>query len=457
MASRTATLRSLLSATGMLRLARCRFAQIPDPRRSASVRFSLGDTLMAALAMFQFKSPSLLHFDQLIHGDERTTVTGNLKRLFRLGAPPPSDTQMRTILDRVSPDALRGAFRAVHSAIQRGRMLEDFKVLGDRVLVSIDGTALFGSTTVHCKHCGVVKHSNGATRYYHQLLAAVVCSPAHKTVLPIDFEPIIKSDGDAKDCCEANAAARLIPSLHRQYPKLSKRFIVNEDALSANGPHVKLLAEHGMDFIIVAKPGAMTSLFRDFDARQAAPGSDVVEFEQTDDTGTIRGVRFANALSINDSHPDTVVNLLEFWEVTHPGSEKEKTTNWSWITSLEITSDNALEIAACGRARWHIENQTFNTLKNQGYHFEHNYGHGKRYLSSTLAGLMLLSFLIDQVQEHACPLFRAARKRKRIKTSLWAAMLTYLHEVEIPDWATLWSTIGGLGPKLTIRLAPDTG
>ena len=96
-------------------------------------------------------------------------------------------------------------------------------------------------------------------------------------------------------------------------------------------------------------------------------------------------------------------------------------------------------------------------MKNQGYHLEHNYGHGRRYLSSTLAGLMLLSFLIDQVQEHACPLFKAARKRKLRKTSLWAAMLTYLHEVEIPDWGTLWSTIGGLGPKLTIQMAPDTG
>ena len=31
-----------------------------------------------------------------------------------------------------------------------------------------------------------------------------------------------------------------------------------------------------------------------------------------------------------------------------------------------------------GRARWKIENETFNTLKNQGYHFEHNYGHGKK-------------------------------------------------------------------------------
>ena len=51
------------------------------------------------------------------------------------------------------------------------------------------------------------------------------------------------------------------------------------------------------------------------------------------------------------------------------------------------------------RTRWRVENEAFNTLKNQGYEFERNYGHGKQFLSSTLAGLMMLAFLVDQIQE----------------------------------------------------------
>ena len=63
-----------------------------------------------------------------------------------------------------------------------------------------------------------------------------------------------------------------------------------------------------------------------------------------------------------------------------------------------------------GRARWKIENETFNTLKNQGYHFEHNYGHGKKNLPVVLAMVMLLAFfLVDQAQQRCCPLFQAAR------------------------------------------------
>ena len=60
------------------------------------------------------------------------------------------------------------------------------------------------------------------------------------------------------------------------------------------------------------------------------------------------------------------------------------------------------------RARWKIENETFNTLKNQGYHFEHNFGHGHQHLSTVLMHLMMLAFLIDQIQQRCCRLFQAA-------------------------------------------------
>ena len=63
-----------------------------------------------------------------------------------------------------------------------------------------------------------------------------------------------------------------------------------------------------------------------------------------------------------------------------------------------------------GRTRWHIENDTFNTLKNQGYQFDHNFGHGKQNLSVVLAFLMFTAFLIDQIQEFACKHFQAALK-----------------------------------------------
>ena len=94
-----------------------------------------------------------------------------------------------------------------------------------------------------------------------------------------------------------------------------------------------------------------------------------------------------------------------------------------------------------GRARWKIENETFNTLKNQGYALEHNYGHGQKSLATVLMQLMLLAFLVDQAQEHGCAWFQAARRRFRSRTSLWEGMRALFCYCPVGSWEILWRTI----------------
>jgi hypothetical protein len=107
-----------------------------------------------------------------------------------------------------------------------------------------------------------------------------------------------------------------------------------------------------------------------------------------------------------------------------------------------------------GRARWKIENETFNTLKNQGYHLEHNYGHGQQHLATVFAYLTLLAFLIDQVQELGCRLFQAARGRFRTRRALWERLRNLFTSYYIADWATLWEAIRS-GHQAQL-LVPDT-
>ena len=97
MASPLETLRKNLSAGGLCNIIRGQFEKITDTRRQTSIDYSLNDTLMAALAMFQFKCPSLLQFDKVARAEEDQTVIGNLQRLYKL-AGVPCDSQMRTIL-----------------------------------------------------------------------------------------------------------------------------------------------------------------------------------------------------------------------------------------------------------------------------------------------------------------------------------------------------------------------
>lgn len=77
------------------------------------------------------------------------------------------------------------------------------------------------------------------------------------------------------------------------------------------------------------------------------------------------------------------------------------------------------DVVRAGCSRWKVENETFNTLKNLGYNLEHNYGHGKKHISTVFATLMMLAVLIDQIQEACYQYFQAARARLQSRTALW--------------------------------------
>ena len=93
------------------------------------------------------------------------------------------------------------------------------------------------------------------------------------------------------------------------------------------------------------------------------------------------------------------------------------------------------------RARWRIENETFNTLKNQGYHFEHNFGHGYQHLSVVFATLMMLAFLVDQVQQLCCPLFQAAWAKWGSKRLLWEKMRAYFYAYALESMRHLFEAL----------------
>ena len=91
-------------------------------------------------------------------------------------------------------------------------------------------------------------------------------------------------------------------------------------------------------------------------------------------------------------------------------------------------------IMRAGRAHWKVENETFNTLKNQGYPFEHNFGHGKKNLATVFANLMMLAFLIDQAQAIDCQLFQKAQKAAERPGYFWHKVRSRFDEWLLPDW-----------------------
>ena len=416
-------IRKHLSASGLYKKVKKGFSEVED-HRGEQVKISLSDALMSGFAMFSLKDESLLEFDG------RRAKPENLHEVYQIENIP-CDTQMRTILDEVEAEELRPIYKSIVQELQRGKVLEEFQVMGKYYVVSLDGTGYFSSRKVYCENCLEKKLRNGEIIYYHQMLGAVIVHPEQKAVIPLMPEPIIKQDGKKKNDCERNAAKRFITKLRQDYPKLP--FIVVEDALSSNAPHIWELKKHKMRFILGVKEGDHKHLFKK--AYEAHEQGNATEFERHEGQVTHR-FRFVNQLPLNQSNADLKVNLLQYWEMSEDGIQY-----FAWVTDFTLTRFNAYDIMRIGRARWKVENETFNTLKNQGYHFEHNFGHGKKNLSSVFASLMMLAFAVDQAQQLACQLFQATIIKLGSKKRLWKAMRALFYSIPFDCMESLYKAL----------------
>lgn len=412
-----------LSASSLYEIVRSGFGAIKD-QRTKNAEISLQDMLMSGFALFSLKDPSLLAFDA------RRAEPENLHTIYGIEQIA-SDSYMRTVLDEVKPEQLRPVYKGLFERLKQEKVLDSYRFMGEYYLVSPDGTGYFASKQLNCPHCLEKRLRNGETQYYHYMLGAAIVHPRQKTVIPLMPEPIMRQDGASKNDSERNAAKRFLHDLRQDHPTLP--IIIVEDSLSSNAPHLAELQKHNLRFILGAKPGDHKFLFQ-FVAQARAAGRST-EYEVRE-AGVTHRFHFVNQAPLNESHPDLLVNFLEYWEITDNGTQ-----HFSWVTDITITRSNAADLMAGGRARWKTENEAFNTLKNQGYHFEHNFGHGQHYLSVIFANLMMLAFLVDQIQEAACRLFQAALAKVGSKIRLWEKMRAYFLALAFDTMEMLYKAI----------------
>src|SRR2546425_6417368 len=325
--------RKHLSADALFGLVRRCFANIPDYRLS-DPDISLTDALMSAFAMFSLTSPSLLAFDK-----ER--AEGNLATIYGIERVP-CDTHMREILDPVSPEWLRPVCKSVFRQLQRGKALEPMAFLEGHYLLALDGTGYFSSTQIHWASCLHKVHRNGAITYYHQMLGAAIIHPDVREVIPLMPEPIVKQDGTDKNDCERNAAKRFLVKLRQDHPHL--KFIVTEDSLSSNAPHIETLHAHGLHYILGVKEGDHTYLFQQVQA--AEHSGRVTSYERHDRAaGLVHRFRFVNDVPLNESNAAIRVNFIEYWEM---GADRVQ--HFSWVTDLRVSPRNVYHLMRGGRA-----------------------------------------------------------------------------------------------------------
>ncbi|MGF1529488.1 MAG: transposase, partial [Candidatus Competibacterales bacterium] len=357
----------------------------------------------------------------------------------------PCDTQMREVLDPIDPEVIQPAFKVLQEYCLTTALNDDHAHLGYH-WVLYDGTQHFGSTRIRCAECCAKKKRNGEIHYYHQLLGGVWAKPGSPYVIPFSPEPILRQDGSKKNDCEREAAKRFFKRLREDFPR--RRFVAVGDALFATEPHLKLLKSLNIRFVNIVKPGDHDFLYEQ--VNRAFRNGQTREFEWLNDDNVECGVRYVNGVPLN-KNSRLRVNFFEYWECD-PDTEKPL-YYCAWITDFFIEPANVYALVEGGRCRWSVENETFNTLKNQGYHLEHNYGHGQKHLSTVLGLLMMLAFMVDQIQAWGCDFFQRAGRRFKTRKALWFEMQAVFYRCLVPSWESLWFAIAH--PSLTVLPLPD--
>lgn len=389
----------------LVNVVRTSVEKLKDHRTTEPI-YSLADALMSSFAMFSLKDPSVLSFVENYPARKE-----NLEQIYQISSIP-SEQGLRKILDPLNPNELLGTFAAIHSEEQVSKTIKDFQCfpsLGSYTAIAIDGTDYFCSNNVNCPHCLTRKLKNGE-QYYHQLAAACIVHPHKDTVFPVFAEPITRQDGSSKNDCEYNAVKRLIPKIPHVLPTVKHLLLL--DGLFATGPVIRLALFYSMDFISVIKEGYVLVQAQRLEQKNELAGKTWYRNKHLKCTA-----KWTNGLILNGANQDISINYLEYEQIdTRTG---KTVYSGKWITSLPIDETIVEEFVKIARTRWKIENQTFDTLKNHGYNLEHNYGHGKQFLSSVLAIMMFLTFLVDQLTQTLDKTFQKARKAANTARDFW--------------------------------------
>ena len=235
-------------------------------------------------------------------------------------------------------------------------MLKRFVYLDGHYLLSLDVTTDFSSSEIDCSSCLEKHHRNGSVTYSHQLLGATLVHPDLKEVVPLAPEPIIQQDGQAKNDCERNATRRWLKRFRQEHPHLP--VIVVEDALMARRPPPRDLREAPGALHHWCQARATTRFCLDHLRTLHEAGQMQVLTLEDPATGVVHHFRFCNGVPLNEFRTPTSWSMC--WN-TGRSTPMERCSISVGSPTFSLIPENVWDIMRGGRARWKIENETFNT------------------------------------------------------------------------------------------------
>lgn len=366
-------------------------AALEEPRKGSNAkRYSLGDIVLSAFAMFYMQCPSFLEHQRQMQSRQGKN---NASQLFGLQQIP-TNNQLKNVLDQVSASSLFAVFRWVYQALSGKGWLKSYEVLGGQQLIGLDGVEYFSSKKLHCSECSSKTHKNGEVSHHHSAILPVIVAPEKEAVIALMPEFIRPQDGAEKQDSEIAAAKRWTRT-HQTLFRPGTVTLLGDDLYSRQ-PMCKHCIETGFNFIFTCLPSSHESLYEWL--AYLEKNDEVRDHEERVWNGRyyeLRRYRYVNGIPLRETQPALAVNWCEV-SILKESDQKPLYGN-AFVTLHPIDNHSVGDIVQAGRARWKTENESHNVLKTKGYHLEHNFGHGEQHLSMTLLTLNWLAFLFHTV------------------------------------------------------------
>ncbi len=400
----------------------------PDKRVGNNTRYSLKDAILSAFGNFYSQSPSFLAYQRQMG---QSQGRNNAKSLFGIEAIP-SDNQIRNLLDMLNPEPFFEIFRTNLKNLRESGYLQDFSFLG-QWLVALDGVEYFSSKSLNCPQCSHRSHKNGTTTYFHSVLASALVCPGKKQIFPLAPEFLTPQVGHEKQDCERAAAQRWIAT--RGWLATYGVTVLGDDIFCC-APLCQSFRRQGFNFILSCKPLSHPSLYQSLAGLQRL--GEISTKTLTRWNGRFKEThhyRFYNGLPLCDSKDALDINWCEL-TISRQNTGEVLYQN-AWATLHRIDTNNVELVVQAARTRWKIENEHNNTLKNQGYHFEHNFGHGQQFLAPFLLTLNLLAFLFHNILALADSLYQKLLQSLGTRQTFFQDFLTLTRYFFFQSWRHL--------------------
>jgi len=409
---------------------RLKTKKLTDRRTGRNGRYEVNDAAQAAFAIFFMQSGSFLAGQRHLR---QAKGKSNAETVFKMERIP-TDTHIRNLLDPVSPTEVEDEFRYLLAELEAEGKLNQWRVLDGRLAFSLDGADYFSSQKVSCRQCQSQQMSTGETQYKHSAITPVIVAPGCAHVLPYVPEFIVPQDGAEKQDCEVTAAKRW---LEREGSTLRRyRAILLGDVLYSKHALCTAVLATSCDFIFVCHREAHPALYAVVDAADGLARLPTLSQRRWNGRhGEIWTYRYLNNVPLRGGEGALLVNWCDL-TLTHEETGAILYRN-EWITNMTLDADNTPDVVACGRARWKSENENNNVLKNQGYHIDHNFGHGQEHLATTLLTLNLLAFLLHTIAHVTDKVYQQVRQALGSRRTFFNDTEALMRYMVFPDWASL--------------------